>query len=76
MTRDGERLHRFYREVCSATLKPVLDALVIAREEGVWLEVTNLVIPTLNDDDAMDVACKPGRVSASRTRLSTRKRDA
>jgi pyruvate formate lyase activating enzyme len=41
---------KFYREVCSATLKPVLDALVTFREEGVWLEVTHLVIPTLNDD--------------------------
>jgi len=44
---------RFYREVCGATLKPVLDALVTFREEGVWLEVTNLVIPTLNDDLSM-----------------------
>jgi pyruvate formate lyase activating enzyme len=43
----------FYREVCSGTLRPVLDALVIAREEGVWLEVTNLVIPTLNDEPQM-----------------------
>jgi pyruvate formate lyase activating enzyme len=43
----------FYRKVSSATLQPVLDALVIQREEGVWLEVTNLVIPTLNDDLAM-----------------------
>lgn len=41
---------KFYREVCSATLKPVLEALVTFREEGVWLEVTHLVIPTLNDD--------------------------
>ncbi len=44
---------RFYREVCGASLKPVLDALVIAKEEGVWLEVTHLVIPTLNDDPRM-----------------------
>lgn len=43
----------FYREVCGGTLKPVLDALVIAKEEKVWLEVTNLVIPTLNDDPEM-----------------------
>ncbi len=42
---------RLYREVCGATLKPVQDALVIAKEEGVWVEVTNLVIPTLNDDE-------------------------
>jgi pyruvate formate lyase activating enzyme len=41
---------RFYREVCGATLQPVLDALVLLRQEGVWVEVTNLVIPTLNDD--------------------------
>jgi pyruvate formate lyase activating enzyme len=39
--------------VTGATLQPVLDALVTLREEGVWLEVTNLVIPTLNDDLAM-----------------------
>ena len=43
----------FYRRVNGATLQPVLDALVTFREEGVWLEVTNLVIPTLNDDLAM-----------------------
>jgi pyruvate formate lyase activating enzyme len=39
----------FYREVCSATLQPVLDTLVLTRERGVHLEVVNLVIPTLND---------------------------
>lgn len=43
---------RFYREVCDGTLAPVLDALVLARECGVWLEVTWLVVPTLNDDPA------------------------
>ena len=43
----------FYREVCGATLKPVLDALLLARAMGVWLEVTNLVIPTLNDSPRM-----------------------
>ena len=40
----------FYRDVCDGTLQPVLDALVLAKELGVWLEVTHLVIPTLNDD--------------------------
>lgn len=43
----------FYREVNGASLKPVLDAMVVMREEGVWLELTNLVVPTLNDDLAM-----------------------
>ncbi len=39
----------FYRDVCSATLKPVQDALIIAKASGVLVEVTNLIIPTLND---------------------------
>lgn len=39
----------FYRDVCSATLKPVQNALVVAKSMGVLVEVTNLVIPTLND---------------------------
>jgi len=39
----------FYRKICSATLKPVQDALVIARASGILVEVTNLIIPTLND---------------------------
>ena len=43
----------FYRRVNGGTLKPVLEALVTFREEGVWTELTNLVIPTLNDDLAM-----------------------
>jgi pyruvate formate lyase activating enzyme len=43
----------FYRRINDASLKPVLDALVVFREEGIWIELTNLVIPTLNDDLAM-----------------------
>jgi pyruvate formate lyase activating enzyme len=39
----------FYRRICSATLKPVQNALVLAKASGVLVEVTNLVIPTLND---------------------------
>jgi pyruvate formate lyase activating enzyme len=41
---------KYYREVCFGNLKTVLDTLVTMREEGVVVEVTNLVIPTLNDD--------------------------
>jgi pyruvate formate lyase activating enzyme len=39
----------FYRDICDARLKPVLKALTIMKECGVMLEVTNLIIPTLND---------------------------
>lgn len=42
---------RFYREICDGTLQPVLDALVTARDMGLIVEVTNLIIPTLNDSD-------------------------
>ncbi len=44
---------KFYREVCGATLKPVLDSLAEAKKCGVMVEVTNLLIPTLNDDEKM-----------------------
>jgi pyruvate formate lyase activating enzyme len=39
----------FYVRVCSGTLKPVQDALVTAKASGILVEVTNLIIPTLND---------------------------
>lgn len=42
---------QFYRDICGAELQPVLNALVIAKECGVMVEVTNLVIPGLNDSD-------------------------
>lgn len=40
----------YYARICSGSLKPVLSSLVVLKEEGVWLEITNLVVPTLNDD--------------------------
>jgi pyruvate formate lyase activating enzyme len=43
----------FYKEVCSASLKPVLESLQTIRSANVWLEIVNLVIPTLNDDPKM-----------------------
>jgi pyruvate formate lyase activating enzyme len=41
---------RFYRKVCGARLAPILAALVGMRQRGVWVEVTTLLIPGLNDD--------------------------
>ena len=38
-----------YVRICDAHLEPVQTYLRLAREAGVWVEVTNLVIPTLND---------------------------
>lgn len=44
---------RFYRDLCGGSLKPVLDGLTVMKERGVWVEVTNLIIPTFNDDMTM-----------------------
>ena len=41
----------FYRRHCGARLEPVLETLRRMKEKGVWVEVTTLVIPTLNDDE-------------------------
>jgi pyruvate formate lyase activating enzyme len=39
-----------YRELNSISLKPVLNTLEVLKEEGVWLEVTNLIVPEYTDD--------------------------
>jgi pyruvate formate lyase activating enzyme len=38
---------KFYEEVCSASLKPVPESLLTIRKENIWLEIVNLVIPTI-----------------------------
>jgi pyruvate formate lyase activating enzyme len=40
----------FYRDLCSGELNPVLETLKTLRREKVHLEITNLVIPTKNDE--------------------------
>jgi pyruvate formate lyase activating enzyme len=41
----------FYQKMGAfASLEPVLNTLKTVKREGVWLEITNLVIPGLNDD--------------------------
>jgi pyruvate formate lyase activating enzyme len=39
----------FYKKQCGARLEPVLKTLETMRRMGVWLEVTTLLIPGLND---------------------------
>jgi len=38
-----------YRRVMHARLQPVLDCLVALKEAGIWIEVTTLVVPGMND---------------------------
>lgn len=40
-----------YRTVCGATLKGVLEGLEALLANGVWIEVTTLVVPGLNDSE-------------------------
>jgi pyruvate formate lyase activating enzyme len=40
-----------YRKLCRGPLSAVLDSIRTLHEEGVWVEVTTLVIPGLNDQD-------------------------
>jgi pyruvate formate lyase activating enzyme len=57
----GENLHAanidlkgsdaFYRRLCGARQQPVLDTIRQMREQGVWVEVTTLIIPGHNDDE-------------------------
>lgn len=48
----------YYRKYCDGKLQPVLDAVRILREEGVFVEITNLVVPGGNDsaEDFRDLA--------------------
>jgi len=39
----------FYRDVCGARLRPVLETLVLLKKLGMWFEIVNLIVPTLND---------------------------
>ncbi|MEW6677155.1 MAG: AmmeMemoRadiSam system radical SAM enzyme [Pseudomonadota bacterium] len=42
----------FYVKYCAARLQPVLDTLeYLVKETRVWVEITTLLIPTLNDSD-------------------------
>ncbi len=41
----------FYKRVCGARLQPVLDNVQLMHDLGVWVEVTTLIIPGLNDSE-------------------------
>ena len=48
----------FYRKQCGALLQPVLASLRMMKALGIWIEVTTLLIPGLNDgeDELRDLA--------------------
>ena len=42
----------FYRDVIRARLSQVLDSIIEYRRRGIWVELTTLIIPGLNDNEA------------------------
>lgn len=45
--------NEFYKNIPGGTLYPVLDTLKTLKQRGVWLEITNLVIPGKNDSNTL-----------------------
>jgi pyruvate formate lyase activating enzyme len=39
-----------YKKICGARLGPVLESIRKMKKLGIWLEVTTLIVPGLNDD--------------------------
>jgi len=49
---------KIYRKLNSGKLQPILDTLKTLKKEGVWFEVTNLVVPTYTDNlDMIERMC-------------------
>jgi len=46
----------FYRKQCAARLAPVLETIEHAAARGVWVELTTLLVPGLNDAEDLLVA--------------------
>ncbi|MBF8276867.1 MAG: pflA [Candidatus Brocadiaceae bacterium] len=41
-----------YKKLCGARLDQVLDCIRSYKEMGIWIEITTLIIPEINDSDA------------------------
>ncbi len=41
----------FYKDICGARLKPVLESILGLKEQGVFVELTTLLIPGANDSE-------------------------
>jgi pyruvate formate lyase activating enzyme len=42
-----------YNTLCEAYIEPVLETIKTLKKSGIWVEITNLVIPGYNDDEKM-----------------------
>ena len=50
MNIDIKGNEKFYKEICSAKLEPVLRTCIVAKKLGIHVEITNLIIPSYNDN--------------------------
>jgi len=41
---------KYYQDVVHGRLEPVKDTLITLRQEGIWIEIVYLMVPTLNDN--------------------------
>ncbi|MDD3466079.1 MAG: AmmeMemoRadiSam system radical SAM enzyme [Campylobacterales bacterium] len=49
----------FYKDICGARLKPVLECIENAKKAGIWVEITTLLIEGKNDSDKeIEEICK------------------
>jgi len=42
---------KFYEEMCQGHLQPVLDSIRLMKKLNIWIEVTTLVVPGVNDSE-------------------------
>jgi len=42
----------FYKNICQGRLPPVLDNIRYIKKTGIWLEITTLIVPGANDNQA------------------------
>jgi len=42
---------KFYKKICGARLKPVLDSIKYYHKRNIWVEITTLIIPEENDSE-------------------------
>jgi len=47
-----------YKKICKASLNPVLDTMRLMKKLGIWIEITTLVVPGMNDstEELRDIA--------------------
>jgi pyruvate formate lyase activating enzyme len=43
--------NEYYKKICKGRLSPVLDSIRNMKKAGIWIEVTTLIVPGLNDSE-------------------------